>query len=69
MFRWAGAAWVAANDVFYLLANELGAQALGVNYVSIFQRRTRSEERRKLQEAVLVQAWASSGGRVAKGSA
>ena len=42
--------WIAADAGFYSRANEEGAQALGVKYVSIPNRSTRSEERRKLQK-------------------
>lgn len=42
--------WVAADAGFYSRANEEGAQALGVKYVSIPNRNTRSAERRKLQK-------------------
>jgi len=42
--------WVAADAGFYSHANEAGAEALGVKYVSIPNRSTRSVERRKLQK-------------------
>jgi len=42
--------WVAADAGFYSSANEQGAEALGVKYVSIPNRNTRSAERRKLQK-------------------
>jgi IS5 family transposase len=42
--------WIAADAGFYSQANEQAAQALGVKYVSIPNRNTRSEERRKLQK-------------------
>jgi len=41
--------WIAADAGFYSHANEAAAQALGVKYVSIPNRSTSSEERRKLQ--------------------
>lgn len=42
--------WLAADAGYYSRANEEGAHALGVKYVSIPNRSTRSEERRKLQK-------------------
>ena len=42
--------WVAADAGFYSRANEEGAQALGVKYVSIPNRSTRSEERRRWEK-------------------
>jgi IS5 family transposase len=42
--------WVAADAGFYSQANEEGAQAMGVKYVSIPNRNTRSAERRKLEK-------------------
>jgi IS5 family transposase len=42
--------WVAADAGFYSRANEEAAQALGVKYVSIPNRSTRSEERRRLEK-------------------
>jgi len=42
--------WVAADAGFYSRANEQGAQALGVKYVSIPNRSTRSEERRRWEK-------------------
>ena len=42
--------WVAADAGFYSRANEEAAQALGVKYVSIPNRSTRSAERRQLQK-------------------
>jgi len=42
--------WVAADAGFYSRANEEAAPALGVKYVSIPNRSTRSEERRKLEK-------------------
>jgi IS5 family transposase len=41
---------IAGDAGFYSRANEQGAQALGVKYVSIPNRNTRSEERRQLQK-------------------
>jgi IS5 family transposase len=48
---------VAADAGFYSRANEEGAQAMGVKYVSIPNRSTRSEERRKLEK----QRWFKQG--------
>lgn len=42
--------WVAADAGFYSRANEETAHALGVKYVSLPNRYTRSEERRRLQK-------------------
>jgi IS5 family transposase len=42
--------WVAADAGYYSRANEEGAQALGVKYVSVPNRRTRSAERRKWEK-------------------
>jgi IS5 family transposase len=42
--------WVAADAGFYSRANEDAAQALGVKYVAIPNRSTRSEERRRLEK-------------------
>ena len=42
--------WVAADAGFYSRANEQGAQALRVKYVSIPNRSTRSEERRRWEK-------------------
>lgn len=42
--------WVAADAGFYSRANEESAHALGVKYVSLPNRYTRSEERRQLQK-------------------
>lgn len=42
--------WVAADAGFYSRANEEAAQELGVKYVSIPNRSTRSEERRRLEK-------------------
>jgi transposase, IS5 family len=42
--------WVAADAGFYSRANEEAVQALGVKYVSIPNRSTRSAERRKLEK-------------------
>ncbi len=42
--------WVAADAGFYSRANEEGAPALGVRYVSIPNRNTRSEERRRREK-------------------
>jgi IS5 family transposase len=42
--------WVAADAGFYSRANEEAAQALGVKYVSIPNRSTRSAERKKLEK-------------------
>jgi transposase, IS5 family len=42
--------WLAADAGYYSRANEEGALALGVKYVSIPNRSTRSEERRKLEK-------------------
>ena len=41
---------LAADAGYYLRANEEGAYALGVKYVSVPNRSTRSEERRKLEK-------------------
>jgi IS5 family transposase len=49
--------WVAADAGFYSRANEEGAQAMGVKYVSIPNRSTRSEERRRLEK----QRWFKQG--------
>lgn len=49
--------WVAADAGFYSRANEEGAQAMGVKYVSIPNRSTRSVERRKLEK----QRWFKQG--------
>lgn len=49
--------WVAADAGYYSQANEQGAQALGVKYVSIPNRSTRSEERRRLEK----QRWFKNG--------
>jgi IS5 family transposase len=49
--------WVAADAGFYSRANEEGAQALGVRYVSIPNRSTRSEERRRREK----QRWFKKG--------
>ena len=49
--------WVAADAGFYSRANEAAAQALGVKYVSIPNRSTRSEERRRLEK----QRWFKQG--------
>lgn len=49
--------WVAADAGFYSRANEEGAQALGVKYVSIPNRSTRSEERRRWEK----QRWFKQG--------
>lgn len=49
--------WVAADAGFYSRANEEGAQAMGVKYVSIPNRSTRSEERRRLEK----QRWFKKG--------
>jgi IS5 family transposase len=49
--------WVAADAGFYSRANEEAAQALGVKYVSIPNRSTRSEERRRLEK----QRWFKQG--------
>ena len=56
--------WVAADAGFFSLANEQGAHALGVKYVSIPHRRTRSAERRKLATTTLVQTWTTVADRV-----
>lgn len=42
--------WVAADAGFYSLANEQGAKTLGVKYVSIPNRNTRSEQRRRWEK-------------------
>jgi IS5 family transposase len=42
--------WVAADAGFYSRANEEGVRAMGVKYVSIPNRSTRSAERRKLEK-------------------
>ena len=42
--------WVAADAGFYSQSNEEGAHAMGVKYVSIPNRSTRSAERRKLEK-------------------
>lgn len=42
--------WVAADAGFYSLANEQGAKDLGVKYVSIPNRKTRSEQRRRWEK-------------------
>jgi len=42
--------WVAADAGYYSHANEEGAHALGVKYVSVPNRSTRSEERYKLEK-------------------
>jgi transposase, IS5 family len=42
--------WVAADAGFYSRANEESAQAMGVKYVSIPNRSTRSAERKKLEK-------------------
>jgi IS5 family transposase len=49
--------WVAADAGFYSQANEQGAQALGVKYVSIPNRSTRSVERRRWEK----QRWFKKG--------
>jgi transposase, IS5 family len=49
--------WVAADAGFYSRANEEGAQALGVRYVSIPNRSTRSAERRRHEK----QRWFKKG--------
>jgi IS5 family transposase len=49
--------WVAADAGFYSRANEEGAQALGVRYVSIPNRNTRSAERRRHEK----QRWFKKG--------
>ena len=49
--------WVAADAGFYSRANEEGAQALGVKYVSIPNRNTRSVERRRWEK----QRWFKQG--------
>jgi IS5 family transposase len=49
--------WVAADAGFYSRANEEGAQAMGVKYVSIPNRSTRSEERRRWEK----QRWFKKG--------
>jgi IS5 family transposase len=49
--------WVAADAGFYSQGNEEGAQALGVKYVSIPNRNTRSEERRRWEK----QRWFKQG--------
>lgn len=49
--------WVAADAGFYSQVNEEGAQALGVKYVSIPNRNTRSEERRRWEK----QRWFKQG--------
>ncbi len=49
--------WVAADAGFYSRGNEEVAQALGVKYVSIPNRNTRSEERRQLEK----QRWFKQG--------
>jgi IS5 family transposase len=49
--------WVVADAGFYSRANEEGAQALGVKYVSIPNRNTRSEERRRWEK----QRWFKQG--------
>lgn len=49
--------WVVADAGFYSQANEEGAQALGVKYVSIPNRNTRSEERRRWEK----QRWFKQG--------
>jgi transposase, IS5 family len=49
--------WVAADAGFYSQANEQGAQALGVKYVSIPNRNTRSPERRRWEK----QRWFKKG--------
>ena len=48
---------VAADAGYYAKANEEGAHALGVKYVSIPNRATRSEERRRFQK----QRWFKNG--------
>ena len=48
---------MAADAGFYSRANEEGAQALGVRYVSIPNRNTRSEERRRREK----QRWFKKG--------
>jgi DDE family transposase len=42
--------WLAADAGYYSRANEEGAQALGVKYVSVPNRSTRSAERRQLEK-------------------
>ena len=42
--------WLAADAGYYSRANEEGAQALGVKYVSIPNRSTRSAERRQWEK-------------------
>ena len=49
--------WVAADAGFYSRANEEGAQAMGVKYVSIPNRSTRSQERRRWEK----QRWFKKG--------
>jgi DDE family transposase len=49
--------WVAAAAGFYSRANEEAVQALGVKYVSIPNRNTRSEQRRRLEK----QRWFKKG--------
>ena len=49
--------WVVADAGFYSRANEEGAQALGVKYISIPNRNTRSQERRRWEK----QRWFKQG--------
>src|ERR1700757_1299741 len=49
--------WVAADAGFYSRANEEAAQTLGVKYVSIPNRKTRSADRRRLEK----QRWFKKG--------
>jgi transposase, IS5 family len=49
--------WVAADAGFYSRANEEAAKALGVKYVSIPNRSTRSADRRRLEK----QRWFKQG--------
>jgi DDE family transposase len=49
--------WVAADAGFYSRANEQAAQTLGVKYVSIPNRSTRSEDRRRWEK----QRWFKKG--------
>jgi len=44
--------WVAADAGFYSRVNEEKAKALGVKYVSIPNRNTRSEQRRRWKNSV-----------------
>ena len=56
--------WIAADAGFYSQANEEAVQAVGVKYVSIPNRNTRSTERRRWEK----QRWFKKGQRWRTGS-